>query len=75
MAFEEWEEKSKERQQEVEDEQANEALELYKDLGEDQMKTTNPFKAADDNVEEDDFSFVSSSLTPKVETVVSLLHR
>lgn len=71
MAYDEWEEKSKERQQEVEEEQANEALELYKDLGEKKTKNTNPFKAENvDDVNEDGFNFVSSTLAPKVETVV-----
>ena len=68
MAYEDWEEKSKERQKEVEDEQATDAMELYKDLASTPTKNenNNPFKK-----EEDDFKFISDTLAPKFETVVS----
>ena len=71
MAYEEWDEKSKERQREVEDEQASDALELYKDLASESPKPdANPFKKEEP---EDDFNFISNSLAPRVETIVSLL--
>ncbi|XP_066933607.1 low density lipoprotein receptor adapter protein 1-like isoform X2 [Clytia hemisphaerica] len=67
MAYEEWDEKSKERQREVEDEQASDALELYKDLASESPKPdSNPFKKED---QEDDFNFISSSLAPRVQTI------
>lgn len=71
MAYEEWEEKSKERQQEVEDEQDNDARELYGDLGENDAPT-NPFKADGDD-QTNGFNFVSSKLTPKMETIVCIM--
>jgi hypothetical protein len=76
MAYDEWEEKSKERQREVEDEQNTDAMELYKDLATDTNNTppnNNPFRKEVDD-DEDDFNFISSSLAPQFETtVVSLL--
>ncbi|XP_057306452.1 low density lipoprotein receptor adapter protein 1-like isoform X2 [Hydractinia symbiolongicarpus] len=69
MAYEEWEEKSKERQEQVENAQDADAKDLYGDLGEEKpsSKSTNPFKA----FEEDDgeFGYVSNMLAPKVEAI------
>lgn len=72
MAYEEWDEKSKVRQKEVEDEQASDAMELYKDLGSDSPKSAD--KSKDNDSQDDDecnFNFISNSLTPKIETIVS----
>lgn len=73
MAYEDWDEKSKVRQKEVEDEQASDAMELYKDLGNESPKNacTSIKNESQDN--ESDFNFISNSLTPKIETIVSCL--
>lgn len=66
-------EKSKERQEQVENAQDADAKDLYGDLGEEKpsTKSTNPFKA----FEEDDgeFGYVSNMLAPKVEAIVSTI--
>lgn len=64
IAYDDWEEKSKQRQQEVESEQANDAIELYKDLAT-PIESVNPSKKE----AEDDFNFISETLVPKTETV------
>lgn len=75
MAYEDWDEKSKERQKEVEDEQANDAMELYKDLVKDTCKSnsSSPNEITEEGqTKETDFNFISNSLAPRIETIVSL---
>ena len=72
MAYEDWDEKSKVRQKEVEEEQACDAMELYKDLGNDSPKSTDTPKNNTQDNEESNFNFISNSLTPKMQTIVSL---
>lgn len=73
MAYEDWDEKSKVRQKEVEDEQATDAMELYKDLGDSPKKGDTTKKNDDQDNNESNFNFISNSLTPKIETIVSCL--
>ena len=73
MAYEDWDEKSKVRQKEVEDEQATDAMELYKDLGDSPKKGDTTKKNDDQDDNESNFNFISNSLTPKIETIVSCL--
>jgi len=73
MAYEEWEEKSNERKNQVENDLNEDAKDLYEGLGDHKKrstkKKTNPFKPENVNSSDDDFGFVTNTLTPKVQEV------